>query len=85
MTGAIAFNSDAPEIIRSGFAAPQTGAITTGGNVPLVYQTTNGFVVPDTATITLDGQPAVVPLYQPDPYHTVDSPGPDRYTVNSPG
>jgi hypothetical protein len=85
LTGSIQFGAAPPQIIRSGFAAPQIGGVSMVGNVPLAQQTTNGFIVPGAAAIDLSGQPAVVPLYQPDQYHTVQSPGPDRYTVHSPG
>lgn len=82
--GAISLDGSAPILGRSGFVAPGVGAIAVAGSTPLVQFTTAGQVTPGTGTLTLLGAPAILPMYDPDPYYVVTSDAPSQYVVFAP-
>lgn len=80
-SGAVALVSNAQVLIRSGFAAPGTATLIFTETLPRVFETTTGLFTPDTADMSLVGQPAVNSLYEPDLYHVVTLNGPSTYVV----
>jgi len=80
-SGRVGFSSDPSQMSRQGFAAPGTVRISINGGVPIVYQTTNGFIIPGTASLSMVGQPAINSLYTMDDPLIVILPGPVDYIV----